>query len=163
MTHQQGLFVSKDTSNDILIPAYRKLIGAVKNKADVKVLFHICGASRFLFEELISAGVDAVNPVQVAAEGMDDTAELKRVFGDRLTFWGGGCDTQHVLPHGTTEEVRREVRRRIGDLAPGGGFIFCPVHNIQAGVPPENIVAMFDELSRWDSYPIRLDDLRNPF
>jgi uroporphyrinogen decarboxylase len=160
MTHQQGLFVSKNTSNDILIPAYRKLIGAVKNKADVKVLFHICGASRFLFEELIAAGVDAVNPVQVAAAGMDDTAELKRTFGDRLTFWGGGCDTQHVLPHGTTEDVRREVRRRIADLAPGGGFVFSPVHNIQAGVPPENIVAMYDELGQWDDYPIRLDNLR---
>ena len=159
MTHQQGLFVSKNTSNDILIPAYRKLISTVKTKADVKVLFHICGASRLLFEELIAAGADAVNPVQVAATGMDDTAELKRTFGDRLTFWGGGCDTQHVLPHGTTEDVRCEVRRRIADLAPGGGFVFSPVHNIQAGVPPENIVAMYDELSRWDSYPIRLDDL----
>ncbi len=104
--------------------------------------------------------MDAVNPVQVAATGMDDTAELKRIFGDRLTFWGGGCDTQHVLPHGTTEDVRREVRRRIADLAPGGGFVFSPVHNIQAGVPPENIVAMYDELGQWDRYPIRLDDLR---
>ena len=162
LTHQQSLFVSKPVFNDIFSPAYQRLITAVKNKADVKVLFHICGASRLLFEELISAGVDAVNPVQVAADGMDDTAELKRIFGGRLTFWGGGCDTQHVLPHGTTDEVRREVRRRIADLAPGGGFVFSPVHNIQAGVPPENIVAMYDELSRWDDYPIRLDDLRNP-
>jgi uroporphyrinogen decarboxylase len=160
MTHQHSLFVSKSISNEILIPAYQRLITTVKNKADVKILFHICGASRLLFEELIAAGVDAVNPVQVAADGMGDTAELKRVFGDRLTFWGGGCDTQHVLPHGTAEEVRREVRHRIADLAPGGGFVFCPVHNIQAGVPPENIVAMYDEVSRWDDYPIRLDDLK---
>ncbi len=160
MTHQQSLFVGKPILNDILIPAYRRLITTAKSKTNIKVLFHICGASRLLFEELTAAGVDAVNPVQVAAEGMNDTAELKRLFGDRLTFWGGGCDTQHVLPHGTPEDVRREVRRRIADLAAGGGFVFAPVHNIQAGVPPENIVAMYDELSRWDRYPVRQEELR---
>jgi uroporphyrinogen decarboxylase len=104
--------------------------------------------------------VDAVNPVQVAANGMDDTAELKRIFGNRLTFWGGGCDTQHVLPYGTIDDIRREVRRRIAHLAPGGGFVFCPVHNIQAGVAPENIIAMYDELGKWDRYPIRLTELK---
>ncbi len=157
MTHQRNLFVNKDTVHEVFMPGYQKLIAAAKAKADVKVLFHICGASRLLFDELISAGVDAVNPVQVAARGMDDTAEMKREFGDRLTFWGGGCDTQHVLPYGTTDDVRREVRRRVVDLAPGGGFVFCPVHNIQTGVSPENIVAMYDELSRWDTYPIGVD------
>ena len=160
LTHQHNLFVSKRTLNDIFMPAYRRLITTVKGRADLKILFHICGASRLLFEELISVGVDAFNPVQVAADGMDDTAELKRIFGDRMTFWGGGCDTQHVLSYGTTDEVRHEVRRRITDLAPGGGFVFCPVHNIQSEVPPENIVAMYDEVSKWDRYPIRIDELR---
>jgi uroporphyrinogen decarboxylase len=160
MTHQQNLFVGKPAINDIFIPAYQRLIAAVKSKADIKVLFHICGASRFLFEELIAAGVDAVNPVQVAANGMDDTGELKKIFGNRLTFWGGGCDTQHVLPYGTIDDIRREVRRRVADLAPGGGFVFCPVHNIQAGVAPENIIAMYDELGKWDRYPIRLTELK---
>jgi uroporphyrinogen decarboxylase len=163
LTHQHNLFVSKNILNGIFMPAYKKLFTSIKSKADIRVLFHICGASRLLFEELISAGVDAVNPVQVAADGMDDTSALKRMAGDRLTFWGGGCDTQHVLPHGTTEEVRREVRRRISDLAPGGGFVFCPVHNIQCEVPPENIVAMYDELSQWDRYPIRVEELRRTF
>jgi len=104
--------------------------------------------------------VDAFNPIQVAADGMGDTAELKRLYGDRLTFWGGGCDTQDVLPHGTTDTVRREVRRRIADLAPGGGFVFSPVHNIQCEVPPENIIAMYDEVGKWDAYPIRLSELK---
>jgi uroporphyrinogen decarboxylase len=160
LTHQCNLFASKNTLNDLFMPAYRKLIAAVKSKAGLKILFHICGASRLLFEELISVGVDAFNPVQVAADGMDDTDALKRMFGDRLTFWGGGCDTQRILSYGKTEEVRHEVRRRIADLAPGGGFIFCPVHNIQSEVPPENIVAMYDEVRRWEHYPIRVNELR---
>jgi uroporphyrinogen decarboxylase len=160
MTHQTNLFAKRKTVQDIFIPVCRKLSMAVKNKADIKVLFHICGASHLLFEELISAGVDAVNPVQVAAEGMDDTTALKKTYGDRLTFWGGGCDTQHVLPFGTADDVKREVRRRIADLAPGGGFVFCPVHNIQAGVPPRNIAAMYEELDRWDRYPIQVEELR---
>jgi uroporphyrinogen decarboxylase len=108
----------------------------------------------------MDAGVDAFNPIQVASKGMDDTAELKRLYGGKLTFWGGGCDARDVLPRGTTDDVRREVRRRIADLAPGGGFVFCPVHNIQAEVPPENIVAMYDEVGKWDAYPIRVDGLR---
>ncbi len=160
LTHQRNMFVSKKTLNEIFLPAYKKLFDVVKSAADVKVLFHMCGASRLLFDELIEAGVDAFNPIQVAAEGMDDTAELKRLYGDRMTFWGGGCDTQDVLPHGTPDDVRHEVRRRIGDLAPGGGFVFTAVHNIQCEVPPENIVAMYDELSRWDSYPISLETRR---
>lgn len=160
LTHQHNLFVSKKTLNEIFMPAYKKLFKTVKSKADVKVLFHICGASRLLFDELMDAGVDAFNPIQVSADGMGDTAELKRLYGDKLTFWGGGCDTQDVLPNGTTDDVRREVRRRIADLAPGGGFVFSPVHNIQCEVPPENIVAMYDEVAKWDAYPIRIEALR---
>lgn len=96
-------------------------------------------------------GVDVLNPIQVAAGGMD-TALLKKRFGKRLSFWGGGCDTQRVLARGTPDEVRREVRRRIRDLAPGGGFVFNPVHNIQPLVPPENIIAMFDEARKSGAY-----------
>jgi uroporphyrinogen decarboxylase len=160
LTHQSNLFAGKNTLNDIFMPAYKKLIAAVKGKADLKILFHICGASRLLFEELMSVGVDAFNPVQVAADGMDDTDALKKMFGDRLTFWGGGCDTQRTLSYGTPDEVRHEVRRRIADLAPGGGFVFCPVHNIQSEVPAENVVAMYDEVSKWDHYPISVEELR---
>ncbi len=88
-------------------------------------------------------GIDALNPVQVSAKGMD-TRWLKREFGKSITFWGGGCDSQRVLPFGSPEQVADEVRRRIDDLAPGGGFVFASVHNVQTGVPPENVVAMFD-------------------
>jgi len=87
--------------------------------------------------------VNALNPVQVSAAGME-TAGLKQDFGSELAFWGGGCDTQQVLNRGSEAEVREEVRRRIGDLAPGGGFVFCQVHNIQPEVPPQNVVAMLE-------------------
>ena len=91
LTHQHSLFVSKKTLNEIFMPAYKKLFTAVKSKADIKILFHICGASCLLFDELMDAGVDAFNPIQVAATGMGDTAELKRLYGNRLTFWVGGA------------------------------------------------------------------------
>jgi uroporphyrinogen decarboxylase len=92
-------------------------------------------------------GVDILNPVQVSAAGMD-TAQLKRQYGRQLCFWGA-IDTHHVLPFGTPDEVRNEVRRRIDDLAAGGGYVLAAVHNVQHGVPPANIVAMFDEALRY--------------
>ena len=89
--------------------------------------------------------------MQVAAKGMDPH-RLKADFGDRLAFWGGGCDTQHVLPHSTPEEVRENVRRNLEALKPGGGFVFNSVHNIQADVPPENILALFDAAYEYGGY-----------
>ena len=115
------------------------------------LFFHCCGAIRDIIPDLIEVGVDALNPVQVAAAGMD-SAGLKRDFGDALSFWGGGVDTQRVLPLGTPAEVRDEVRRRIDDLAPGGGFVFAAVHNIQGDVPPENILAMRQAVAECGAY-----------
>mgnify|MGYP005855310249 CR=1 FL=1 len=90
--------------------------------------------------------MDAINPVQISAAGMD-AAELKREFGRDITFWGGGCDTQHILPHGTPKEVREHVRRQVATLRPGGGFVFQQVHNIMANVPAANIEAMLDAVN----------------
>ena len=98
--------------------------------------------SRFI-PDFIEKGVDALNPIQVSTAGMD-TPTLKREFGRDITFWGGGCDSQTVLPFGTSHEISKEVRQWIDDLGPNGGFVFGPNHNVQPGVPPENIVAMFD-------------------
>ena len=106
-------------------------------------MLHSCGSIRWALPDLIEIGVDAINPVQVSAVGMD-SAELKREFGRDIAFWGGGCDTQRVLNRGTPQQVRDEVRRRIDDLAPGGGFVFCQVHNVQPDVPPENVIAMLE-------------------
>lgn len=100
---------------------------------------------------LIEEGVDVLNPVQVSARDMD-TRALKREFGRDMTFWGGGVDTQRVLPTGSPAEVRKEVRRRIEDVAPGGGFVFAAVHNVQRDVPPENFMAMGEALQEFGAY-----------
>ena len=106
-------------------------------------MLHCCGGVRELLPDLIDAGLDAINPVQITCRGMD-AAGLKRDFGDRLTFWGGGCDTRDILPKGTPAQVRDHVRQQVEIWRPGGGFVFQQVHNILADVPPANIVAMFD-------------------
>ena len=100
---------------------------------------------------LIEEGVDILNPVQVSAAGMD-TKELKREFGKDITFWGGGVDTQRILPYGKPQEVRDEVKRRIEDLTPGGGFVFAAVHNVQSDVPAENFMAMWETLQEYVLY-----------
>ena len=97
---------------------------------------------RELLPDLIDAGLDAINPVQISCSGMD-AAELKAEFGKEMVFWGGGCDTQTLLPNATPEEVRRHVKEQVRILSPGGGFVFQQVHNILAYVPPRNVVAMF--------------------
>jgi uroporphyrinogen decarboxylase len=109
----------------------------------VNVHLHSCGGIEPLLEDLIEAGLESANPVQITARGMDP-AHLKRTYGDRFTFWGGGCDTRHVLPHGTPDEIRSHVWDQIEILSPGGGFVFQQVHNILADVPPENVIAMFE-------------------
>jgi len=150
---QSGLVISPDTFRRYMKPRWERLFDVIRKKATsrVYILFHSCGAVRPLIPDLIDLGVDVLNPVQVSAAGMD-TAALKAEFGDDLTFWGGGVDTQRVLPHGTADEVREEVRRRILDLAPGGGFVFSAVHNIQADVPAENIIAIWEALEMYGQY-----------
>jgi len=148
---QDGLMMSPRTYRDHLKPRHARLFAHIKSCAPVRVFFHTCGAVREVVPDLIEAGIDILNPVQVNAAGMD-TAELKREFGDALTFWGGGVDTQGVLPHGSPQQVRDEVRRRIEHLAPGGGFVFNAVHNIQADVPPANLLAMWEALREYGMY-----------
>ncbi|MCP4642901.1 MAG: methyltransferase [bacterium] len=128
----------------VVKPYMSKLYGLMKSKmGDIKLFLHSCGSVYDLIPDLIEMGVDVLNPVQVSAANMD-SAKLKAEFGNDIIFWGGGCDTQTALPLGTTQEVREEVKRRVGDFAPGGGHVFTQIHNIQPDVPPENIEAMFD-------------------
>jgi uroporphyrinogen decarboxylase len=142
---QNGPIMSPALYRRFLKPRQTKLFSHIKKaaKKEVKVLLHSCGSIRALIPDLIETGIDALNPIQVRAAGMD-TKELKRQFGKDLCFWGGGVDTQEILPHGSPAEVRDEVKRRIDELAPGGGFVFAAVHNIQPDVPPENILAMWE-------------------
>ncbi len=138
---QDRTLFSPATYRALVKPLHRELFAFLHAHTDAKVFFHTCGAVRELIPDLIEIGVDVLNPVQVSAAGME-TAALKREFGRDLVFWGGGVDTQRVLGSGTPDEVRAEVRRRVGDLAPGGGFVFAAVHNVQPNVPPENVLAM---------------------
>ena len=116
----------------------------------LKASLHCCGDVYPLLPDMIEAGLDAINPVQFTAKDMH-VDRLKREFGKDLVFWGGGCDTQGMLLNGTPDEVREHVRHQLEILAPGGGFVYQQVHNILAGVPPENIVAMFDAVHEYDS------------
>ncbi|MFQ5857292.1 MAG: uroporphyrinogen decarboxylase family protein [Anaerolineae bacterium] len=148
---QDGWLISPDLYRKMIKPKQRRLVEAIKSKTDAKLFFHGCGAVYDLIPDLIELGFDIVNPVQVSARGMD-TKRLKQKYGKDIVFWGGGVDTQHVLPFGTPEEVADEVKRRIDDLAPGGGFVFAAVHNIQALVPPENIIAAFETILEYGQY-----------
>jgi uroporphyrinogen decarboxylase len=148
---QDGWMISPQTYAALVKPRQKRLFEAIRRRTNAKLLYHCCGAAAELYPHLIEIGVDIVNPVQVSARGMD-TRQLKERFGRDLVFWGGGVDTQRVLPFGTPQEVRDEVRRRIDDLAPGGGFVFAAVHNIQAFVAPENIVAAFETVLECGGY-----------
>ncbi len=128
---------------EVIQPRQKALWGRIHELApNVAVFLHSCGSIYDYIPGLIDAGCDVLNPVQISAKGMDPQ-RLKEKFGDQLCFWGGGCDTQEVLPFGTPEEVYEHTRRNVEIFKPHGGFVFCQVHNIQAGVPPENIVAMY--------------------
>ena len=145
-----GPQISPGMYKELLKPFHGRLYAELKRmRPGIKTLLHCCGGVRELYEDFIDAGVDSQNPVQTNCRGMEPE-ELKREFGGRITFWGGGCDTARVLPRGTPEEVREHVLRRLEVLAPGGGFVFQQVHNIVADVPPQNIVAMFDAVKEFN-------------
>lgn len=144
---QSGPMISPELYREVYFPYHKKMFRMVKEKTDIYVFFHSCGAVSEFIPDLIEAGVDILNPVQLSAEGMEPE-RLKKEFGKYLVFWGGGCNTQRVLPVGTPEEVRADVRKNTKIFMQNGGFIFNQVHNILADVPPENIVAMFDEVNK---------------
>lgn len=148
----QAPMISPRMYRDMLKPYHKEWFGFIKQRTAAKIIFHSDGALVPLLPDLIDAGIDSLNPVQVFAQGMD-TARLKRDFGSELSFWGA-VDTVNVLPRGGRAEVEAEVRKRIEDLAAGGGFVLAGVHNIQADVPPENIVAMVESARQFGCYPL---------
>lgn len=149
---QNALLISPDTYRTLVKPRHQKLYAAIKQAAPgVKLFLHSCGAIRPLIPDFIEIGVDILNPIQLGAKGMNPM-ELEREFGKDLCFWGGGVDAQGVLTSGTPEKVREQVRRNMDALAPGGGFVFAADHVIQANVPPENFVAMWETFRQHSSY-----------
>ncbi|MFH1929717.1 MAG: uroporphyrinogen decarboxylase family protein [Chloroflexota bacterium] len=151
---QNAPLISPKMYRSMIKPYHAQLIAAIKSKTKAKVFFHSDGNIYPLIGDLIDIGVDILNPVQVSSKEMGDTARLKREFGANLSFCGA-IDTQWVLPHGTPADVRQEVRRRIKDLGPGGGYICASVHCMQPDVPPENVLALFEEAAVAGQYPLQ--------
>jgi uroporphyrinogen decarboxylase len=149
---QHGPLMAPATFRRIYQPRLRRLFAGVKRKTAARIYLHSCGSIYRMIPDLIDCGVEVLNPVQVNAAEMD-SRRLKREFGSDLVFWGGGCDPV-ILQTGSRLDVADEVKRRIQDLAPGGGFVFGSVHNIQVNVPAENIVAMFETATQEGGYPI---------
>lgn len=143
---QDGLFISPAMYREMIKPYQAELLELIRSKTEAKLMFHSCGSIVPILDDFIDIGADIINPVQVAARDMK-TAELKRRFGERVAFWGA-IDTQRVLPDGTPEDVRAEVRRRIADLGSNGGYIVAPVHVIQSDVPAANVQALYDEATQ---------------
>jgi uroporphyrinogen decarboxylase len=143
---QTGPMMSPQMYREFFKQRHRLLWRRAKELADVKVMLHCCGGVRELLRDLIEAGLDAVNPVQISCSGMN-ASELKAEFGGEITFWGGGCDTRDVLPNGTPQQVAEHVKKQVEILKKEGGFVFQQVHNILANVPAENTTAMFDAVN----------------
>lgn len=153
MGTQRGEYVRPDITIDVTIPYYRTICQWFRTHSRMKTFLHSCGSIYHLIDPLIQAGLDILNPIQTSAANMEPE-RLQREFGGRLVFWGGGCDTQTVLGTATPAEIDAHVRERIALFAPGGGFVFTPVHNVQANVPAENIIACYEAALKWGQYPI---------
>ena len=149
---QESMLISPDMYRRLLKPMQAEVLQVIKGKLkDGFIFFHSCGNVRPLIPDFIEIGVDILNPVHITATGMTPEA-LKRDFGKDICLWGGGVETQGILPRGTREEVRENVKRNIEALAPGGGYVFNTIHNIQSDVPPENIMAMWEALREYGRY-----------
>ncbi len=146
---QTSSFCSVRTFDSLWKPHYADLCDWIHKNTTWKTFKHSCGASERFFESMIDAGIDIINPVQCSAKGMDPRM-LKEKYMGRLVFWGGGVDTQQTLPFGTPAEVRAEVLERCAIFSEGGGFVFDAIHNVQAGTPVENMVAMMDAVKEFN-------------
>ena len=146
---QNGTFCSPDTYDELWHPYYKKITDWIHANTSWETFKHSCGAVENFMPHFINSGFDIINPVQCSATGMDPKT-LKDRYGDHLVFWGGGVDTQHVLPFGTPDEVRGQVLERCEIFSKGGGFVFDAIHNVQAETPVENIVAMIDAVHEFN-------------
>ena len=149
---QDGPLFNPEVYRHIVKPRQKRLAQYIRSRTKAKIWYHTCGACQVYMPELIDNGIDILNPIQISAQRMDPVA-LKQQFGRKLVFWGGGCDSQHILPSAPPDKVAEHVRRNVTIFKEGGGYVFNNVHNIQGGVPPENIVAMYDAAYEAGFYP----------
>jgi uroporphyrinogen decarboxylase len=150
---QRGPILQPRLFREIFLPRYRQFCSFVKSRAEVKIALHSCGSVRWALENFAEAGIDVVHPLQGDAREMDDPEDLKKRFGTQLAFYSNQRN-QTTLPHGTPEDVRQDVIRKIHALAPGGGYVISGGHNIQADVSPDNILALFDTAHEYGRYPL---------
>lgn len=146
---QHGAFISPGHFKTMYKPRFKRINDWIHEHTPWKAFYHSCGSLAQYLDDFVDMGVDIINPVQFSAKGMD-LEPLKEKYGDKLTFWGGGVDTQHMLPFGSPEDVAAEVEYRLKVLSKGGGFVFAAIHNIVANIPPENIMAMFDTVHKFN-------------
>ena len=152
MGTQMNLWIPPEMYQDMIKPRLTKLVTFIKSKKPgIKMMMHSCGSVFSIIPDLIEAGVDILNPIQYSARGMDPV-EIKKQFGKDIVIWGGGVDTQKILPQGSVKEVKEETKRMMDIFMPGGGFVFAPVHSIQYDVPIENILAMWDTVREYGKY-----------
>jgi uroporphyrinogen decarboxylase len=148
---QDGPLFNPELYRSLVKPRHRRLVQYIRSRTKAKIWYHTCGSCAPYIPDLMDNGIDILNPVQTSARNMDPRS-LKRSFGDRLVFWGGGCDSQHVLPNGRPEEVSADVRANLAAFMPGGGYIFNNIHNIQGEVPADNVLAMYDTAWEYGFY-----------
>jgi uroporphyrinogen decarboxylase len=148
---QENMMISLNMYRKLIKPGHERLFKAQKEifPQPFFIFFHSDGQVYDVLPDFIEMGMDILNPVQVTGK---DLSDIKREFGNHISFWGGGCDTQKVLPFGTPDDVRKDVQQRIEKLSPNGGLVFCTVHNIQADVSPENIMAMYEAYRKHGSF-----------
>lgn len=154
---QKSEWFKPETFRDVYLPHLATAYAWIHEHTTWQIFEHSCGSIPSLVGMMADAGLDALNPVQTSAAGMDPQW-LKDTVGDQLTFWGGGVETQSTLPFGTPDEVRAEVAERLRIFGPGGGFVFCPIHNVQANTPPENLVAAYETARELGTYPLNIAD-----
>ncbi len=149
---QNGPFIAPKAYRDLYQPFHEVINTWIHENTTWQTFIHSCGSVVKLYPDFIAAGFDILNPVQTSATGMDPES-LKAQFGDHVTFWGGGVDTQQTLPFGSPVEIEAQVRQRIEIFGCGGGFVFNPIHNVQAGVPVENLLALYQAVDAYRNYP----------
>jgi len=150
---QRAPAMSNATYRKLYKPFHKRVNGWVHEHTSWRTFIHSCGSVEKLMKDFIEAGFDILNPVQTSAADMYPRA-LKAKYGDKVTFWGGGVDTQQTLPFGTADQVRKEVRERIRVFAPRGGFVFNTIHNVQPKIPVGNVLAMYEAVREFGAYPI---------
>lgn len=148
---QSGPLFSPAFYRSVVKPRQKRLVQHIKSLTPAKIWYHTCGACTAYIPDLMNNGIDILNPIQISAQGMDPVT-LKATYGNQVVFWGGGCDSQHVLASATPEELTQHVRENVEAFKPDSGYVFNNVHNIQAGVPAENIVALFDAAYEYGHY-----------